>query len=229
MNAPTYLDLRIGARMRLAHLRGIATQVNTRAAPSKQQTWRDARRYGFGNWRAAYCALSQGFNGDGKNKIAIWYSHVGPEFRAERYAYECREASRSVRNNRGYFTREDYSALMRGIVGNLSHGRYISGYEDSDNGERVYFPSVHASEGEAADMADEHARIAGESAMEWDIRFNAAQALEGEIEEAQSRLCECFALRHKPKFAHLRAELLDLVQTIRDKREELARDFAGVL
>ena len=58
LNAPQYLQLNKGGTpARLKALRSIS------AKSPVDQTWRNVRAYGFKNWAAAYCALSQGFNG----------------------------------------------------------------------------------------------------------------------------------------------------------------------
>jgi hypothetical protein len=67
--------------------------------------------------------------------------------------------------------------------------------------------------------------------MEHAQKFRAAQALETEIEEATAELCKALALRNdkRPCFAGMREQARQLMETIRDKRDTLRTDFAGVL
>ncbi len=221
---PQYLRLnKGGAYARLGILRGIVAIANASHKPPSliPATWREARRYGFGNWRAAYCDMSQGLN---DNK-PVWYAHTGEQFRDER---DYREIVTSARHT-GYYCDTEQSGLAIGIVGRLTHGRFIAGYRLTDNGERVYFGEVFTDEREAADMADEHARIIGEAELENAEQYREAQNLESETEAAFSRLRECLALRHKACMKYARDEVSALVRTIRNNRETLRTRYAGIL
>ena len=60
-NAPVYLRLVGTSKSRLAFLRA-------RAESSNLASWRDARKYRFDTWSAAYSDMSQGFNFEGSRK-----------------------------------------------------------------------------------------------------------------------------------------------------------------
>jgi hypothetical protein len=107
------------------------------------------------NYASAYCAeLHQGFN----NQSPVWYSHQGEQFRNERDANDVLLLSHT-----GWFTDRYQDETAVGIIASLPHGRFIAGYRWSSNDERVYFGEIFIDETEAAQMADEHARIFAES------------------------------------------------------------------
>lgn len=155
-----------GVHSRMAILRMIATDsVNNRNPSTRlaQDDWRKARRWKLNNYEAAYGALDQGFNGTDQYKTAIWYCSTGEQFRNDRY---CDEVSQSI-SHTGWFCDIYQDRKARGIVANLTHGRYIAGYEISDSGERVYFDEIHTDEKDAAFMADEHARVIAEIEIDY--------------------------------------------------------------
>lgn len=226
---PQYLRLSAGgSRARLAILREECAHAKaTNKPPSLTPAdWRAARSWGFHNWRTAYMAgLHQGMN----DNTPIWVSHGGEQFRGEKFAHECEGGP----DHTGWFTMEhgetwrDGTGLARGIVARLPHGRFIAGYWWGDNGERVYFPDIYTEESEAARAADSHAERFADSAREDNAKWNAARELESEIEEKQSRLCECFGLRnHRKLGARMRDELRELVETLRGMRQRYETEFA---
>ena len=167
--------------------------------------------------------IGQGFN----DKTPVWYGLHGPYFRDERFADEVQDAH--IRHKGWYTDGRFCSDTARGIIGRLTHGRFIAGYYLSMNDERVYFPGVFDDETEAARMADEHAQVIGEQECEHAERFDAAQQLESKIEDSLQRLRECFVLRHRECMGYVRDELRELIETIRDSRDTLANEFKGVL
>jgi hypothetical protein len=229
---PDYLRLVAGgSRARLAILREKVAHVRaTNKSPSMTPAdWRAARAYGFHNWRAAHGAgLWQGETGEGCDKSAMWYSHAGEQFRGERFADECEGGP----DHRGWFTQadgttyKDGTGLARGIVARLPHGRFIAGYWSGDNGERVYLPEVFTEEREAARAADGHAESFADMAREDNEKWEAARELESETEDAEKRLRECLALRHRACTAYVREEARELIETIRGNRARLAGEFA---
>ena len=114
-------------------------------------------------------------------------------------------------------------------MASLTHGRFIAGYTLSDSGERVYFPEIFTDESDAAHMADEHARITGEDQLEHSQRFDEAQNLDSEIDEAFIRLRECIVLRNTACMGYVRSEITRIILSIRNKRETLATSYAGVI
>ena len=223
-----YQLLKGGARARLAIFRMIAAESvhnlnpHTRLNPND---WRAARSYTLKSYASAYCSgLDQGSN-DGE---PVWYCHTGEQFRNEQ------DATEILRNlgHSGYYADIDQDNLIIGIVAQLPHGRYIAGYRSTDSGERVYFPEVFTGEDaqeDAARMSDEHARVYGELCYVDSERFDAAQNLESDIETLLLRLRECIVLRHTACMDYVRAEITELCESIRDKRETLRTDYAGVL
>jgi hypothetical protein len=207
MYAPKYLQLnKDGSRARLAILR------------AKNPTdWRAARSWGFHNWAAAYCMLSQGMN----DKKPIWYTHCGEYFRNEKDAGEvC-----NLRHT-GWYTDIDDCDTAIGIVAQLPHGRFLAGYRWTSNDERVYFPEIFDDEKEAARAADGHAERFAEVSREDSEKHHAACKLESRIDDNERRLRECIALRHRMHYA--RGEARELIETIREQRETLKtkyRDF----
>lgn len=189
----------------------------------RPRTWRDVR---FATLRSP-CGMSQGFNGEGRHRVPVWSSHdAGEQFRNERF---CDEVEGVRMEHTGYYTDTHRVDLVRGIVASLPHGRFIAGYHMTGNGERVYFADLHTDEKDAARMADEHARVVGEAEVAHAQRFDEAQTLEGTLETSLMRLRECIALRHTACMDYVREEIAELVQTIRDTRETLRTDYAGVL
>lgn len=184
-DAPKYLNLSIGAPARLAELRTAFAQHETRypncPEAYKSKNWRNVRTSNFRNWQDNFAALSQGFTTRCGREIPVWYCHTGEQFRKECYADE---VENSPIDHAGWFSDEECNEKVRGIVARLPHGRFISGYEWSSNGERVYFAEVFDDIREAARNADEEARIFAELCRDDDAKFREAQRLEDENETA---------------------------------------------
>lgn len=221
-----YFDLSIPAPERLAMMREAfathAAQYPYCPEHAKPKTWRDVRGTTHKSVHAYCGGLGQGFNGTDGQKTPVWYCHTGPQFRDERFADECERGP----SHEGWFSDTDCSEKVRGIVGRLTHGRFIAGYHWSSNGERVYFPEVFDDEGEAANMADEHARVYAETCMEDSQKQDAVRELETDIEDGLQRLRECLVLRHKACMAYVRGEIAELCEVIREKRETLRTEYA---
>lgn len=214
-----------GTRARMAILRMIAADSannfnpHTRLQPGD---WRKARNYTLTNYESAFCTISQGFNDEGSHKKPVWYCHTGNCFRDERDACDVVRMPYT-----GWHTDDHQEDSAIGIVGRLTHGRFIAGYWQTDSGERVYFDEVFSDESDAARMADEHARVFAETAREDNAKFTAARELETDIEDQLQRLRECLVLRHKVCMAHVRDEIAELCADIRRSRETLRTDYAN--
>lgn len=129
-------------------------------------------------------------------------------------------------------TYKDGSGKAWGAVATLpampgfSEGRFLAGYHWGDNGETVLWPELYSDKKDAADRADEHARVFADNAREDNAKFNAARDLETDIEDGLTRLRECIALRHKACMDYVRDEIVELCEAIRDKRETLRTEYA---
>lgn len=213
----SFYDLKIGAPARLRNMRaefaGHAAKYPYCPEHVKPKTWRDVRTSTLAKWEESCCTLAQGFNG----KTPVWYCHTGPQFRNERFA----DSIANLGHN-GWYTNEDGetyrdgSGLARGIVAGLTHGRFIAGYHWGDNGERVYFLEVFTDETDAAQMADEHARVFAENEQEYNAKYNAMQDAEREIEEKEQEFKLAFMARHvSADHAELAREALEYLRSAR--------------
>lgn len=211
-----------GTPARMAILRMVAADsANNRNPSTRLQPgdWRAARVWTLRNYAAAYCG---GINQEGAGR---WYTHGGEQFRNERAAHEVAGGL----DHRGWFCDVDCIEKAIGIIASLTHGRFIAGYRWTSNDERVYFGEVFTNEAAAARMADEHARVFAESAREDSERYDTAQKLEIDTEDALQRLRECLPLRHKACMAYVRGEIAELLETIRSNRELLRTEYANYL
>lgn len=229
MSRIEYFNLETPAPVRLAMMRAdfAAHPAKYPHCPesSKPKTWRDVRGWKLNTWQGAFATLSQGFSGTGRARSPVWYAHTDTgHFRRVRDAHEVVRGTR----HKGWFTDSHGSEIATGIIASISHGRFIAGYRWDSNGEHVYFPEVFTDETDAAQMADEHARIFADSARENSERFGAAQQIESDISDALQRLRECIALRHIKCMEYARSEARDLIESIREMRETLRTEYAGV-
>ena len=201
-----YFDLKIPAPRRLVLMRSAA------AKSTHPQSWREARAYTLGTYAAAFALLSHGQNDGGP----VWYAHRDPDFRGERFADEIAPHL----GHRGWLTDpDDNGETARGIVARLSHGRFIAGYYWSGNSERVYFPGVHDDERDAADTADEHARVFAERNCEYNEKIREADEVENKIEETNSALRKALALRNDKRFPDAREEAAEYIAQLRELNE----------
>lgn len=214
MKAERYLNLRIGAPRRLAYLK------------STDQDWRKARNWGFKNWEAAYCVLSQGFNGTDAHKVPVWYDHVNGYFRNEQPAHKVLPHMRHT----GWYSDADCQETVYGIVANLNHGRFISGYHMTMNGEQVWFDEVFDDVEDAARNGDSEAESIAEREREYSERWQAAREIsEDKIPEKIKRRTECLLLaRINHDREGMREEARDLKEEIKDLRYELSHDYKDI-
>lgn len=215
-----------GAPARLAMFRKMAAQSVHNANPHTRlhpSDWKGARHYTLASYPHAYCAgLNPGFNGEGRARVAVWYSHTGPNFREESDAGDTirRATGYRARDYCGYYTDSDRYDTAIGIVARLPHGRFIAGYRWTATDERVYFPEVFTDESDAARMADEHARCFAESAREVSERFNAMQDAEIAISDAEKTLLDVWALRRMGRRDS--DDVSEAIGALRNARETLA-------
>ena len=207
-----------GTPARMAILRMIAADsVNNRNESTRLQPgdWRGARRHTLKSYADAYCSgIHQG--------VGQWYTHEGEQFRNERDAHDCDDGP----DHTGWFTDTEGHETARGIVASLSHNRFIAGYRWTSNDERVYFEEVFTDENDAAEMADEHARIFAESAREDSERFNAMQDAESEAEEKEKEFKLAFMARHvSADHAELARDALEELRSARDVLASATADY----
>lgn len=164
---------------------------------------------------------NQGFNGS----TPIWYFMGEPvPVRRITPAHDFSQIEHT-----GWYCDVNCEDKAFGIVGSLSHGRFIAGYQLTTNDEQVFFDGLFTDEHDAALMSDEHARVIAEQEMEHSERWAAATDLESKIEDSFTRLRECLILRHVACMQYVRDEITELIETIRDSREALSTEFKGVL
>jgi hypothetical protein len=215
------LSLRGGAMARLCILKNRAAYTNAHDVnlpPSRRfADWRVFRAQAMDVER--HDDLSPGQQSDGAR---IWYTHGDGPFRHERYADEVNGAHI---DHTGWFISDEQDEKTRGIVGGLTHGRYIAGYEDA-GGARVYFDRVYDDEREAARGADREAEIVAESEREYNARWKKAQSLRDDAEEAEKRLRAYLAARNDKRTAA--RELAEMeIENLRSIRAELA-DYSDI-
>lgn len=147
------------------------------------------------------------------------------------YSVEFADKAYKGINHRGWFADdEQVQGTVRGIVCRIDGRKWLVGYYWSDNGEYVIrADEVYDNLEDAAQAADSFAEDYAEICREDNAKFQAARLLEDEIEEKKTRLQECIALRNHPKMNHIRAEIPDLIESIRNARETLRTDYANYI
>jgi hypothetical protein len=172
-----------------------------------------------------YCPeIDAGFN----DKNPVFYVHGEPGKIEETPAHEI------VRlDHTGWYTDIDQTALCIGHVFTLParpgfpYGVFLAGYYCSDNWERVLYPDVYHEREECARAADRYAERFAEIEREHSEKWHEARNLEDKIEELEKRACELFIMRHRIDYA--RSEMSEVFGKIRDKREELKKEYAQYL
>lgn len=209
-------ELRHGAKHRLQALRADAAKLAANPHRNMQTaanpTWRTVR---YRKMSEKYPQACPGLNG--RDSI-IWAF-------AERYlpVRDIRDCGDIIGiRHTGWYTDCEGLDSAVGIVGRLSHGRFVVGYRWTSNDEFVIFTGeVFDDEESAARMSDEHARVFAENAREDDERFNAMQLAEFDVEEKTDELGKAFALRHHAKFGGF-DRVRDAIDALRRAREELS-------
>lgn len=218
-----YPPLSIGARRRLEMFKREACK------PSwiRPMAWRDVR--------FATLKTPTGFDTGRQFGAPCFYGfHVDGYFRGERDTHDIAD----IRHD-GWYTDVDAQESAIGIVGRLTHGRFIAGYRWTSNGERVYYPEVFDDADDAARMADEHARVFAESAREDSERYDTMARAESDVESAESEFRKQWilyrAVRHswiadnaRWHAAMVRAtdDVQQCIEDIREARETLANATA---
>jgi len=215
----------VNSRMRLAVLRSVAEEINERK-PGACRTWFDVRERGFGSVKSP---LSQGFNTENRGtpyekRRPVWSTFCGAQFRGEKKIHDIDEAN--IRHS-GWYADADCHATVCGIVARLTRGRWMAGYYNSDNCERVYLARVFDDLADAVSEADNEARRVAEKEKEYSERWQAAQALNEKCEEAEKRLRAYLSARNDKRTSA--RELAEMeIESLRSMRDELANDYADI-
>lgn len=181
MPSLAYFSLHTPAPHRLALMRADFDSRPTRyphcPEAMKPRTWRDVRAYGLHSYAAAFGLASRGSN-DGRPALYS-FDDASMPVRSIRFADEVLDGIR----HRGWFADEGGHGdcgVVRGIVAALPHGRFLSGYHWTDNGEFVLFlDQVFSDSEECARDADGEAGRYAETLREDDARYRAMQNAEG--------------------------------------------------
>lgn len=237
-NAPEYLRMLAGGtQYRMTRLKDRAAQYNSGlhkgprpSVDGAPTTWRDVRRYGFHNWAAAHCAMSQGFNTENagtqwEKKTPVWYCHTGEQFRNERDAHTVEDVRM---NHTGWYADEDCTDMIIGIVASLTHGRFIAGYRMTCNDERVYFGEVFDNARDAANAGGSAAETLADSEREYDLRWNEARVLANDITEKLNDIKRLYALRNMAGFEDCRDECREEIEAVRTMRSKMECDYSDV-
>lgn len=204
----------------------------------RRAAWRQRCLIRIEQWRrAASPRTCYGYDGGGRHKVRVLCTMDGSNdvgaFRSCEPVHECKEwkeRTHARHRHSGWYTGR--GGTVFGMVAYVGHGKWLAGYAYSDEDSGGYhLDQFYTSEYDAANQADELARITAEREQEYSARVDAAQAIADKIEEHGQRLAECLALRNDRRecFAGLRAEARACIQAIRLAREELQTDYAGVL
>lgn len=122
--------------------------------------------------------------------------------------------------HKGWFTSDDCYATMRGFVASISHGRYLAGYYSSGNGEWVlYCDETYSDENDAAQAADEHARVIAEQEQEHNARFRSMVDAESLVEDQTTDVRNAITARNTT--ADNRQWARDAIERLRESRKEL--------
>ena len=153
--------------------------------------------------------------------IGFYLDNVGQPF--ARWTWADKTEARI--NHTGWFTSDFCDEKIRGIVARLPHGRYLAGWAIGVNMLASVENTLFTSEAEAAYFADSMAEQQAQAEWEYQARFQEAQELQHAIEAKKTRVAECYTLRNKKGFAHLRGEASQACEVIRNMRAKLAGQF----
>lgn len=209
----THDPLRIPAPLRLAALRKAG---NTWVAPASRERVRAS--IGVDSLPNA----CPGWNTQGRHRIPILSAFDFGHMPARSFdlAHDVKEAR--IRHSGWFADSEGYGdrGKVQGIVALLPHGRYLIGYHWTDNGEFVLETSrTYTDKCEAAQQADESARIYAESLQEDDARFRAMVDAESLCEGKAKDVEDAYAARNTT--SRNRQWARDAVRELRDERAEL--------
>jgi hypothetical protein len=122
-------------------------------------------------------------------------------------------------NHTGWFCDPHQNEKCRGIVGAISHGRFIAGYELVDSGAKCFFPKSYDCEYEAAHAANEEARAYAEKEYEHNEAWQEGSWLNDLIEAKKADICDYWPARATRR---VRADIAEIIGDIRAFEKELA-------
>lgn len=171
-----YFNLSIPAPKRLALMR----KVNP--------DWRKARHWTLTNYAAAFGLSSRGYNERNGKRIPVLYSFDKNSIPVRSIRF-CDDVARI--DHKGWYVDDDgCRGVVRGIVADLPHGRFLSGYVESDNDSYVLFTEdIFDNADDAARDADSEAEFYSEQCRELNARFDAMTQAESLVESKESELC----------------------------------------
>lgn len=212
-----------GSRPRLANLRAAAVKLAANPHRNMQTAtnpdWRTVR---YGNLRSSDNAGFGCNPGPRGSKRAIFTTFEESAIPARRIRF-ADEIAGSYIDHRGWYADADGAqGTIRGIVASLPHGRFLSGYYWSDNGEYVLFigpGQVFTYESQAAREADHEAERYADICREDNERFHAMQDAESRVEELNESLCDAWALRRMGRRSS--DAVRELIESLREAREAL--------
>lgn len=217
-----YFDLTIPAPKRLAMMRtdyaNHAKRYPNFPERAKPGSWRDVRGTTLKSYAAYFGRASRGLNDNGP--LLYGFDERSFPVRSIRRAYD---VDGSGVKHRGFYVDYDGAqGLIVPIVASLPHGRYLSGYNWTDNDELVLFlTEVFTDESEAARDADAEAERFAESCREDNERFMEMTRAEQLVEDQESDLCEEWAT-YKAAWSAYVANPLRFAKAARQAREAVS-------
>lgn len=243
-----YFNLSIPAPRRLAMMRADFAAHAARyphcPESAKPLSWRNVRGATLKNYADHFGIACMGFNpgprkGEQLPVVSSFRVKCMP-VRSIRFADDV--LPRAIQHKGWFADSKGYGdrGVIRGIVASLSHGRFLSGYHWSDNGEHVLFVRhVFDSEDDAARDADQEAERYAELCRDEDERFRAVIDAESLVESKESDLCTAWddyraawgAYLQNPRHAtatiRARQWVQELITDLRAFRKELAEARAA--
>lgn len=217
-----YLRLNLSAATRLQILRTLASARN-------KPSWRDARSVTFSTLEPFF---SDGINDAGgvRGRVPVLVSFEHPDYYGWRMTF-ADEVEHSAVDHTGWFTDEDCTRTLRGLVIRLPRGRFLAGYYSNDNGEYVIFREVFDSIRDAAQYGDKQAERLADDERDHNRRFHEAHDMQSRLDDIRERLAELQVLIESGRFEDDRyereaARLTDEAANITDKLND---EYSDVL
>lgn len=192
-----FFNLNIPAPKRLALMRE-AFASHAKRYPrcpdyAKPASWREVRDYGLHTYADAFALCDSGLN-DGKPVI---YSHASGGLPVRKVKFADEMCGSNIDHCGWYAGNDGCRGVVRGIVGYLSHGRFLSGYHWSDNDESVLFVGhIFDSEREATRDADREAEAYADMLRDDSERYDVMREAEDHAEAVSVDVGRAFQARN---------------------------------